>query len=154
MARPLRHVPPDSVVEVTARTAGSRILLRPGPTTNDLIVGVLGRAQALYGIRIYAVAVMSPREEVPERGGGNCKRVRPGAGRERRCQRLRNCKRVRPPRERRCQRLRNWGDEVPETSQLGTSAADKAARWRDRCDMCLLIRLSKSRLGRRGAGSC
>ena len=59
MARPLRYVPPDSVVEVTARTAGSRFLLRPGPRTNDLILGVLGRAQALYGIRIHAVAVMS-----------------------------------------------------------------------------------------------
>ncbi len=59
MARPLRYVPPDSVVEVTARTAGSRFLLRPGPTANDLIVGVLGRAQALYGVRIHAVAVMS-----------------------------------------------------------------------------------------------
>jgi hypothetical protein len=33
--------------------------LRPGPTANDLIAGVLGREQARYGIRIYAVAVMS-----------------------------------------------------------------------------------------------
>jgi hypothetical protein len=59
MARPLRYVPPESVVEVTARTVGSRFLLRPGPRTNDLILGVLGRAQALYGIRVHAVAVMS-----------------------------------------------------------------------------------------------
>jgi REP element-mobilizing transposase RayT len=59
MARPLRYVPPGSVVEVTARTAGSRFLLRPGPTTNSLIVGVLGRAQELYGMHIFAVSVMS-----------------------------------------------------------------------------------------------
>ena len=34
-------------------------MLRPGPGANDLIVGVLGRAQALYGVRVHAVAVMS-----------------------------------------------------------------------------------------------
>ena len=59
MARQLRYAPPDSVVEVTARTAGSRFLLRPGPAANDLIAGVLGRAQALYGVRIHVIAVMS-----------------------------------------------------------------------------------------------
>ena len=59
MARPLRFVPAGSVVEVTARTAGSRFLLRPDPTTNDLVSGVLGRAQHLFGVRVFAVAVMS-----------------------------------------------------------------------------------------------
>lgn len=59
MARPLRFVPGGSVVEVTARTVGSRFLLRPDPTTNDLVLGVLGRAQHLFGVRIFAVAVMS-----------------------------------------------------------------------------------------------
>ena len=59
MARPLRFVPAGSVVEVTARTAGSRFLLRPDPTTNDLILGILGRAQHLFGVRVFAVAVMS-----------------------------------------------------------------------------------------------
>jgi hypothetical protein len=59
MPRPLRYVPAGSVVEVTARTVGSRFLLRPGPTTNNLVLGVIGRAQHLYGVRIYALAVMS-----------------------------------------------------------------------------------------------
>jgi REP element-mobilizing transposase RayT len=59
MARPLRFIPADSVVEVTARTVGSRFLLRPDATTNDLVKGVLGRAQHLYGVRVFAVAVMS-----------------------------------------------------------------------------------------------
>ena len=59
MSRPLRFVPPGSVVEVTARTVGSRFLLRPGPTANDLILGVLGRAQHLYGVRVFAVTVLS-----------------------------------------------------------------------------------------------
>jgi len=59
MPRPLRFVPPTSVVEITARTIGSRFLLRPGPTTNDLLLGVLGRAQHLFGVRVFAIAVMS-----------------------------------------------------------------------------------------------
>jgi REP element-mobilizing transposase RayT len=59
MGRPLRFVPANSVVEVTARTAGSRFLLRPDATTNDLVVGVLGRAQHLFGVRVFAVSVMS-----------------------------------------------------------------------------------------------
>lgn len=59
MARPLRFVPADSVVEVTVRTVGSRYLLRPGATVNDLILGVLGRAQHLFGVRVFAVSVMS-----------------------------------------------------------------------------------------------
>src|ERR1041385_948394 len=59
MPRPLRYVPPAAVVEVTARTVGSRFLLRPDPTTNELVLGVVGRAQALYGVRIFALTVMS-----------------------------------------------------------------------------------------------
>jgi hypothetical protein len=59
MGRPLRFIPPGSIVEVTSRTVGSRYLLRPGPTTNELVLGVLGRAQALYGVRLFAIAVMS-----------------------------------------------------------------------------------------------
>ncbi len=59
MPRPLRFVPPNSVVEVTARTVGSRFLLRPDATTNELVLGVIGRAQHLSGVRIFAVAVMS-----------------------------------------------------------------------------------------------
>jgi REP element-mobilizing transposase RayT len=59
VARPLRYAPARSVVEVTARTVGSRFLLRPDPTTNDLILGVLGRAQHLFRVRVFAVAVMS-----------------------------------------------------------------------------------------------
>jgi hypothetical protein len=59
MPRPLRYVPPGAVVEVTARTVGSRFLLRPDPTTNELVLGVVGRAQKLFGVRIFALTVMS-----------------------------------------------------------------------------------------------
>ncbi len=59
MPRPLRFVPAGAVVEVTARTVGSRFLLRPDETTNNLVLGVVGRAQELYGVRIFAFTVMS-----------------------------------------------------------------------------------------------
>ena len=43
--RRLRYIPPPGLtVEVTARTVQSRLLLRPSKETNDLILGVLGRA--------------------------------------------------------------------------------------------------------------
>jgi REP element-mobilizing transposase RayT len=59
MARPLRFVPPGAVVEVTARTTGSRFLLRPSEEVNDLVLGVLGRAQWLYGVQVFGIVVMS-----------------------------------------------------------------------------------------------
>jgi REP element-mobilizing transposase RayT len=47
------------MVEVTMRTIHGRFLLRPSPAVNDLIVGVIGRAQRKYGMRLHAVAVLS-----------------------------------------------------------------------------------------------
>jgi putative transposase len=59
MARPLRFVPAGSVVEVTTRTIQGRLLLRPGPEVNELILGILGRAQALFPVRVHAFVVLS-----------------------------------------------------------------------------------------------
>ncbi len=59
MARPLRFIPSGALVEVTLRTVHGRLLLRPGRRLNDLVVGVLGRAQRMYGMRIHALAVLS-----------------------------------------------------------------------------------------------
>ena len=59
MPRPLRFVPAGSLVEVTVRTVGSRFLLRPGPAINEMVLGVVGRAQHLFGVRIYALTVLS-----------------------------------------------------------------------------------------------
>jgi REP element-mobilizing transposase RayT len=59
MARPLRFVPPGALVEVTTRTVQSRFLLRPSREVNDLIVGILGRAQSLFPVRIHAFVVLS-----------------------------------------------------------------------------------------------
>ena len=59
MARQLRFVPPDAVVEITTRTVHGRLLLRPSAEVNDLVLGVIGRAQHLFGVEIHAFVVMS-----------------------------------------------------------------------------------------------
>jgi hypothetical protein len=60
MSRSLRFVPEGgALVEVTLRTIQSRLLLRPGPAVNEIILGVLGRAQRLYGVACYSVVFLS-----------------------------------------------------------------------------------------------
>jgi hypothetical protein len=60
MARPLRFIPPDSVVEITCRTVQGRLLLKPSRELNDLLLGVLGRSQALYPeVRLHAFVFAS-----------------------------------------------------------------------------------------------
>ena len=48
-----------ALVEVTVRTTQSRLLLRPGPAVNEIILGVLGRAQRLYGVACSSVVFLS-----------------------------------------------------------------------------------------------
>lgn len=57
--RPLRFLPPAHLVEVTSRTVHGRMLLRPDHPTCDLILGVLGRAQARYQMKIVAFVFLS-----------------------------------------------------------------------------------------------
>src|SRR5262245_54852756 len=59
MPRPLRFVPAGCLVEVTVRTIHGRLLLRPGRAANALVVGVIGRAQRRYGMRIHGLAALS-----------------------------------------------------------------------------------------------
>ena len=59
MPRPLRFVPENGLVEITTRTLQGRLLLRPSPELNDLILGVIGRAQDRYGMVIHAFVVTS-----------------------------------------------------------------------------------------------
>ena len=59
MARPLRFVPPNALVEVTTRTVHGRFLLRPSAEVNDMILGIIGRAQTLYPVRVHAFVVLS-----------------------------------------------------------------------------------------------
>jgi hypothetical protein len=58
--RHIRFIPePGSLVEVTVRTFQSRFLLRPSPALNQIIAGVLGRAQRRYGIVCHCVVFLS-----------------------------------------------------------------------------------------------
>ncbi len=60
MARKLRYVPqPRTLVSITNRTIQGRYLLRPGPSFNDLFLGILGRAQRQHEMDIAAVTVLS-----------------------------------------------------------------------------------------------
>jgi hypothetical protein len=59
MARPLRFIPENSLVEVTTRTFQGRLLLRPCPDLTDIILGIVGKAQALYDMTIHAFVFMS-----------------------------------------------------------------------------------------------
>jgi REP element-mobilizing transposase RayT len=60
MPRRVRFVPEGgALVEVTVRTFQSRLLLRPGPALNEIILGVMGRAQRLYGVTCCSVICLS-----------------------------------------------------------------------------------------------
>ena len=60
MCRHLRFIPDGgALVEVTCRTIQGRLLLCPSPQLNDIILGVLGRAQREYPVEIVAYAFAS-----------------------------------------------------------------------------------------------
>ena len=60
MGRRLRYIPEGgAVVEITSRTLGSRFLLKPSCEVNEIIVGVLARAQRFYEVPVHAVVFMS-----------------------------------------------------------------------------------------------
>jgi REP element-mobilizing transposase RayT len=60
MARKLRYVPQSrTLVSITNRTIQGRYLLRPGPSFNDIFLGILGRTQRLHKMAIAAVTVLS-----------------------------------------------------------------------------------------------
>lgn len=60
MSRPIRYIPEDgSLVEVTCRTIQARFLLRPSSALNEIVIGVLGRAQRRYQVACHAVVFAS-----------------------------------------------------------------------------------------------
>ena len=60
MPRRVRFIPEDgALVEVSCRTIQSRYLLRPSPALNEIILGVLGRAQRLYPVQICGFVFLS-----------------------------------------------------------------------------------------------
>jgi hypothetical protein len=48
-----------ALVDVTCRTVQGRYLFRPSPELNEVVLGILGRAQRLYPIRICCLAMLS-----------------------------------------------------------------------------------------------
>jgi REP element-mobilizing transposase RayT len=60
MAAKPRYVPQGgALVEVSSRTIQGRFLLRPSPELNETIIGVLGRAQRLFALQIFAFQFLS-----------------------------------------------------------------------------------------------
>jgi hypothetical protein len=60
MPRSIRFVPsPGALVEVTTRTVQGRLLLKPTPPISEAVLGVLGRAQKIYGMVVHLVVVLS-----------------------------------------------------------------------------------------------
>ena len=60
MGRIPRIYQANVVYEVTTRTIQGRFLLRPSPETNDLISGIVGRAQSLLpSVKVYGLSVLS-----------------------------------------------------------------------------------------------
>ncbi len=55
----LRHHAPDTTVEITTRTVRGEYLLRPSEELNEIILGILGRAQLMYGIWLHLFVFMS-----------------------------------------------------------------------------------------------
>ncbi len=53
MGRPLRHIEPHTVVEVTARAIQSRKLLRPSSEVREVVLGVLGKALTMYPVQMH-----------------------------------------------------------------------------------------------------
>jgi putative transposase len=60
MGHPLRWFIPAIVYEITTKTMQDRFLLRPSAEAREIILGILGRAQQLYGrVRLHAFVFLS-----------------------------------------------------------------------------------------------
>jgi len=60
MSRSIRFIPEGgALVEVTDRTVQARLLLVPSQELNEIVIGVLGRAQRLYKVRICGFVALS-----------------------------------------------------------------------------------------------
>src|SRR5512133_3874818 len=66
MARPLRCVPPHSMVEVTTLTIQGRLLLRPSPELTEIVLGIIGKA------RLWCQTILRGRRADEQAGIGVC----------------------------------------------------------------------------------
>jgi REP element-mobilizing transposase RayT len=55
---------PNGLVEITSRTQHGRFLMRPSKVVNDLVLGVLGRAQAKYDVALHAFTFQSNHNHI------------------------------------------------------------------------------------------
>ena len=55
---------PSGLVEITTRTQHGRFLMRPSEKVNDIILGVLGRAQSKYGVDLHAFVFLSNHKHI------------------------------------------------------------------------------------------
>ncbi len=70
MSRPLRYVPEGgALVEITINMIQGRYLLRPDKRgrVNELVIGIVGRAQRLYSMSIVGISVLSSHALCPAR---------------------------------------------------------------------------------------
>jgi len=51
---------------ITTRTIQGRLLLRPSPELTDIILGIIGKAQARYGMTIHAFVFLSTHALLPD----------------------------------------------------------------------------------------
>jgi len=61
MSMKRRYIPEGerTVVELSNRTVQSRLLLRPSPELNDVILGAIARAQRRYGVEVHGYVFLS-----------------------------------------------------------------------------------------------
>ena len=60
MGRGIRSIEtPGRIVEITSRTMHGRFLMRPSEEVNEIILGAVGRGQAMYGVELYAFVFLS-----------------------------------------------------------------------------------------------
>jgi len=60
MGQPLRWFEPNIVYECTIRVVEGRALLTPTPESDELILGVIGRAQHVYAeVNLHGIVVLS-----------------------------------------------------------------------------------------------
>ena len=67
MGYPLRYVPEGgALVEITINTIQGRYLLRPDKRgrVNELILGIVGRAQRLYSMSLVGISVLSSHAHI------------------------------------------------------------------------------------------
>ncbi len=54
-----RFIPPNTLVEITTRTSGSRLYLRPSKEFNERVLGIMGRALLLFPVLLHSFVFLS-----------------------------------------------------------------------------------------------